>query len=60
MFPEYVEKLVLVDPIGLEDWERTVPYQSIDNWFKRELNQTPRSIKEYERKDYFHGQYRCV
>ena len=58
MFPEYVEKLVLVDPIGLEDWERTVPYQSIDNWFKRELNQTPRSIKEYERKDYFHGQWK--
>jgi pimeloyl-ACP methyl ester carboxylesterase len=58
MFPDSVEKLVLIDPIGLEDWKRVVPYQSVDDWFKKELKQTPQSIKEYERKDYYHGQWK--
>ena len=30
MHPERVEKLVLVNPIGLEDWKAVVPYRSID------------------------------
>ena len=32
-FPDDVEQLVLVNPIGLEDWKaKGVPWQSIDGW----------------------------
>jgi len=31
MYPSQVDQLVLVDPIGLEDWKaRGVPWQSVD------------------------------
>jgi len=33
MFPEKVERLILEDPIGLEDWKIKVPYQSVDAWY---------------------------
>ena len=29
MFPEITDKLILVNPIGLEDWKLKVPYQSL-------------------------------
>jgi pimeloyl-ACP methyl ester carboxylesterase len=41
MFPDRVEKLALIDPIGLEDWKRVVPYRSIDEWYAGELKVTP-------------------
>jgi pimeloyl-ACP methyl ester carboxylesterase len=50
MFPDRVEKLALIDPIGLEDWKRVVPYRSIDQWFEGELKVTPEQQKEYQRK----------
>src|SRR6202012_1277662 len=32
MFPERVERLVLVNPIGLEDWKAVGPYHSVVSW----------------------------
>jgi pimeloyl-ACP methyl ester carboxylesterase len=38
MYPEATEQLILVDPIGLEDWKaKGVPSISIDQWYQREL-----------------------
>jgi pimeloyl-ACP methyl ester carboxylesterase len=37
MYPERVEKFILEDPIGLEDWQLKVPYQGVDAWFDQEL-----------------------
>jgi len=35
------EQLVLVDPIGLEDWQaKGVPTRTVDEWTQRELGQT--------------------
>ena len=35
MYPAEVEQLVLVDPIGLEDWKaKGVPWQSVDAWYR--------------------------
>ena len=59
MFPERTERLVLVNPIGLEDWKALgVPYRSIDENFAQELTMTPGSIREYERVSYFDGHWK--
>lgn len=55
MYPDRVEKFILEDPIGLEDWKLKVPYQSIDNWYHNELKQDYASLKKYQRENYFHG-----
>ena len=57
--PERTERLVLVNPIGLEDWKALgVPYRSIDENFAQELTMTPGSIREYERVSYFDGHWK--
>ena len=39
MYPGEVEQLVLVDPIGLEDWKaKGVPWPSVDTWYQQELH----------------------
>ncbi|HZP74988.1 MAG TPA: alpha/beta hydrolase [Pseudolabrys sp.] len=59
MFPEAVDTLVLVDPLGLEDWQAAgVPYASIDSLFDTELKTSAESIKAYQRKFYYHGEWR--
>jgi len=58
MHPERVEKLVLVNPIGLEDWKTVVPYRSIDQWYAQELKATPDSIREYQRTSYYGGDWK--
>jgi pimeloyl-ACP methyl ester carboxylesterase len=54
MYPDEVERLVLVDPIGLEDWKaKGVPWQSIDAWYQQELHTNADSIRAYERATYY-------
>jgi pimeloyl-ACP methyl ester carboxylesterase len=55
MFPERVEKFILEDPIGLEDWQLKVPYQGVDAWFEQELKQNYDSLRKYEVESYYHG-----
>jgi pimeloyl-ACP methyl ester carboxylesterase len=57
MFPLRLEKLVLVDPIGLEDWKTVVPYRSIDQAYADELKATPESIRAYQRASYYAGRW---
>ncbi len=58
MYPDIVEKFVLEDPIGLEDWRLTIPYQSVDAAYQSELKQTKASLKKYMLENYFHGIWR--
>ncbi len=38
MYPQQTQKLVLVNPIGLEDWKaKGAPWRSVDQWYQREL-----------------------
>src|SRR5450759_5587647 len=54
MYPSQVDRLVLVDPIGLEDWKaRGVPWQSVDAWYQQELHTTADGIRNYERTTYY-------
>lgn len=57
-YPETVDKMVLVDAVGLEDYvEKGVPYISIDDQYKQEASSTYESIKAYESKFYYVDQW---
>jgi len=59
MYPEQVKQLVLVDPIGLEDWKaKGVPSVSVDAWYAHELKTSADSIRRYEQSTYYAGQWR--
>ena len=58
MFPEVAEKLILVNPIGLEDWKLKVPYKTIDWWYERELNKAYEDIKSYQKSSYYDGKWK--
>jgi pimeloyl-ACP methyl ester carboxylesterase len=58
MYPAGTEQLVLVDPIGLEDWKaKGVPSISVDDWYARELKVDAASIRRYEQDTYYAGQW---
>jgi pimeloyl-ACP methyl ester carboxylesterase len=52
LYPEKVEKLILEDPIGLEDYKRFVPYQPLDNIFNTEKSATYESYRKYQQSYY--------
>ncbi len=57
-YPAATEQLVLVDPVGLEDWTaKGVPPIGIDQWYERELKTTATSIRAYEQATYYAGQW---
>lgn len=58
MYPESVSKLILVNPIGLEDWKTMTSYRSVDENFKAELNNTVEKTKKYQLDNYYDGQWR--
>jgi pimeloyl-ACP methyl ester carboxylesterase len=58
MYPELVEKLILENPIGLEDYKVKVPYQSIDEAYQNELKQDYTKIKNYQLENYYDKQWK--
>ena len=58
MYPELVEKFILENPIGLEDWKVKVPYLSVDKWYETELKEDYNSFKKYEQESYYHGTWK--
>jgi pimeloyl-ACP methyl ester carboxylesterase len=59
MFPQQTEQLVLVNPIGLEDWKALgVPSLGVDKWYQRELQTTADKIRNYEKTTYYVNQWK--
>lgn len=58
MYPEMTEKLILENPIGLEDYKVYVPYQSVDWWYEKELKSNYESIKNYQLKFYYDNKWK--
>jgi pimeloyl-ACP methyl ester carboxylesterase len=58
MYPKRTAQLVLVNPIGLEDWKRVVPYHSVDEWEAENLKATPEGLRQYMEKNYFDGNWK--
>lgn len=52
MYPQIVSKLVLENPIGLEDYSRFVPYKKLDELFENEEKTTYESTKKYQQSYY--------
>jgi pimeloyl-ACP methyl ester carboxylesterase len=60
MYPHETQQLVLVNPIGLEDWKaKGVPSLYVDQWYERELKTTADGIRRYEQATYYAGQWRA-
>jgi pimeloyl-ACP methyl ester carboxylesterase len=55
LYPETTEKLVLENPIGLEDYRVGVPFQSVDQAEAGELKSTEASIRKYHATYYPNG-----
>ena len=58
MYPDRVEKLVLENPIGLEDWKLVTPYVSIDQNYQNELKADYESTKAYQSTFYYDNQWK--
>jgi pimeloyl-ACP methyl ester carboxylesterase len=59
MYPQQVEQLALVNPIGLEDWKALgVPPLGVDKWYERELQTSADRIRNYERSTYYVNQWK--
>lgn len=52
-----VNKLLLINPIGLEDYLKYVEYKDTDVFYKNELNQTVESFRDYQKKHYYDGKW---
>jgi pimeloyl-ACP methyl ester carboxylesterase len=53
-YPERTQRLVLVNPIGLEDYRRSLPYLGVDGWQAQAAQQTPQGLRKYMQQSYFH------
>ncbi len=58
MYPETTEKLILENPIGLEDYKMLTPYVSVDKMYQNELKQTAEDIKNYQLKFYYDNKWK--
>ncbi|MBO9612789.1 MAG: alpha/beta hydrolase [Dyadobacter sp.] len=58
MYPRLVEKLILENPIGLEDYKLKVPFQPVDKWYMSELKSDFNSIKTYQLNSYYDGKWK--
>ncbi|GHC17097.1 hydrolase [Kushneria pakistanensis] len=59
MYPDATQRLVLVNPIGLEDWKaKGVPWQSIDDWYESEKQASADKMREYQQSTYYAGHWK--
>lgn len=59
MFPGSVERLVMVNPLGLEDWlAEGVPYATVDQSYRNELRTTAETIRNYQLRYYYNGRWK--
>ena len=58
MYPENTTKLILENPIGLEDWKLKVPYKPVEWWYQNELKNNYKSIKKYQLESYYDNKWK--
>lgn len=58
MYPETTEKLILENPIGLEDWKLKVPYKPVEWWYENELKKNYEGIKKYQLVSYYDNKWK--
>jgi len=58
MYPDVTEKIILENPIGLEDWKLKVPYKPVEWWYKNELKKSFEGIKNYQLVNYYDNKWK--
>ncbi len=58
LYPEKVQKLILENPIGLEDYKTFAAYQTIDQAYQSELKNTAETYKNYQLKFYYDNKWK--
>jgi pimeloyl-ACP methyl ester carboxylesterase len=59
MYPDGVDELAMIDPIGLEDWKaKGVPWMSLDQWEARERTTNAAGLRKYEQNTYYGGTWK--
>ncbi|BFM21474.1 alpha/beta fold hydrolase [Gilvimarinus japonicus] len=56
-YPNQVEQLVLVNPVGLEDYLQYVEYKDPAFFYDSELNKTIEGVIAYQKKNYYDGKW---
>lgn len=59
LYPEKVQKLILENPIGLEDYKTFAAYQTIDQAYQSELKNTAETYKNYQLKFYYDNKWKA-
>ena len=58
LYPNMVQKLILENPIGLEDYKTFASYQTIDQAYQSELKNTAETYKNYQLKFYYDNKWK--
>lgn len=58
MYPGITEKLILENPIGLEDYKTMVPYTGVNEVYQNELKANYESLKAYQLKFYYDNKWK--
>ncbi len=59
MYPDMLDKLILENPIGLEDWQNFVSYPPLTHWVNRENSLSMTSMRDYQLKAYYDGKWKA-
>lgn len=56
-YPDSVDKLILINPIGLEDYGRYVEFKDVNFFYKIELGKTLDKARIYQKENYYDGRW---
>ncbi len=56
-YPKLVDKLILINPIGLEDYGKYVEFKDVNFFYKRELSKTLDKARNYQKNNYYNGKW---
>jgi pimeloyl-ACP methyl ester carboxylesterase len=57
IYPNITKQLILLNPIGLENYLRYTEYKNVDFFYQNELKKHPQDIINYQIKNYYDGQW---
>ena len=57
MYEDIISNLILINPIGLENYLEYVEYKDINFFYNKELQLKPENIINYQKKNYYDGQW---
>jgi pimeloyl-ACP methyl ester carboxylesterase len=56
-YSDSVNKLILINPLGLEDYGKYVEFKDTNFFYKRELGKTLDTARNYQKKNYYDGKW---